>query len=74
VLTWNGSQWTAQPVSGDNWGTQVVLVTAPLTGVGTSTNPLGLAIDAMTLSVNALNQLTANKDQSDLECEPVVRD
>jgi hypothetical protein len=60
VLTWNGSAWTAQAVPGDNWGTQVVQVNAPLTGVGTSGNPLGLAIDATTLSVNASNQLTAN--------------
>jgi hypothetical protein len=42
----------------------VVLVNAPLTGDGTSTNPLGLAIDATTLSVNASNQLTANKDSA----------
>jgi hypothetical protein len=60
VLTWNGSQWTALPVPGDNWGTQVVQVNAPLTGDGTSGNKLGLAIDATTLSVNASNQLTAN--------------
>jgi hypothetical protein len=38
----------------------VVQVNAPLTGDGTTGNELGLAIDATTLSVNALNQLTAN--------------
>jgi hypothetical protein len=62
VLTWDATNgwWTAQAVPGDNWGTQVVQVNAPLTGNGTSTTPLGLAIDATTLSVNASNQLTAN--------------
>jgi hypothetical protein len=60
VLAWNGSAWTAQSVPGDNWGSQVVQVNAPLTGNGTSGNPLGLAIDATTLSVNASDQLTAN--------------
>jgi hypothetical protein len=64
VLTWNGSAWTAQSVPGDNWGSQVVQVNAPLTGDGTSGNPLGLAIDATTLSVNASDQLTANKDSA----------
>jgi hypothetical protein len=62
VLTWDATsgQWTAQAVPGDNWGTQVAVVNAPLTGNGTSGTPLGLAIDATTLSVNASNQLTAN--------------
>jgi hypothetical protein len=60
VLTWNGTEWTALPVPGDNWGSQVVQVNAPLTGDGTTGNELGLAIDAATLSVNALNELTAN--------------
>jgi hypothetical protein len=64
VLTWNGMEWTAQAVPGDNWGTQVAVVNAPLTGDGTSGNPLGLAIDATTLSVNASNQLTANNNSA----------
>jgi hypothetical protein len=54
-----GAQWTAQAVSGDNWGTQVVQVNAPLTGDGTSTNPLGLNYNSTTLSVSG-GQLTAN--------------
>jgi hypothetical protein len=59
VLTWDGAQWTAQAVSGDNWGTQVAVVTAPLTGNGTSVNPLGLNYNSTTLSVSG-GQLTAN--------------
>jgi hypothetical protein len=44
VLTWNAvtNQWEAQAVPGDNWGTQVAVVNAPLTGNGTAANPLGL--------------------------------
>jgi hypothetical protein len=60
VLLWDGSAWTAQAAPGDNWGSQVVQVNAPLTGDGTTGNKLGLAIDTTTLSVNALNRLTAN--------------
>jgi hypothetical protein len=51
-------------VPGDNWGTQVVQVNAPLTGNGTTHDELGLAIDPTTLSVNASDQLTANKDSA----------
>jgi hypothetical protein len=65
-------QWTAQAVPGDNWGSQVVQVNAPLTGDGTTGNELGLDIDPTTLSLNALNQLTANKRRCDLECGPVA--
>ena len=59
VLTWNGTQWTAQSVPGDGWGSQVAQVNAPLTGDGTSTNPLGLNYNSTTLSVSG-GQLTAN--------------
>jgi hypothetical protein len=72
VLTWDGSKWTAQAVPGDDWGSQVVLVNAPLTGDGTTGNELGLDIDPTTLSLNALNQLTANKRRCDLECGQVA--
>jgi hypothetical protein len=59
VLTWNGSAWTAQAVPGDNWGSQVVQVNAPLTGDGTTGNELGLNYNSTTLSVSG-GQLTAN--------------
>jgi hypothetical protein len=72
VLTWDGSKWTAQAVPGDDWGSQVVQVNAPLTGDGTTGNELGLDIDPTTLSLNALNQLTANKRRCDLECGQVA--
>ena len=59
VLTWNGTQWTAQVAPGDNWGSQVVEVNAPLTGNGTTGNELGLNYNTTTLSVSG-GQLTAN--------------
>lgn len=42
VLTWDGAQWVAQnPGSGaDNWGTQVAITDASMTGDGTAGNPL----------------------------------
>jgi hypothetical protein len=42
VLTWNGSAWVAQnPGSGaDNWGSQVVITDATLSGNGTVGTPL----------------------------------
>ncbi|NPA34278.1 MAG: hypothetical protein GXO48_05045 [Chlorobi bacterium] len=39
-LSGSGS-WKPVP-SGDNWGSQVVVVDSPLTGDGTTTNPLGI--------------------------------
>jgi hypothetical protein len=45
---------------GTTGGRRWCRVTAPLTGVGTTGNELGLAIDATTLSVNASNELTVN--------------
>ncbi|GBD07666.1 hypothetical protein HRbin21_01497 [bacterium HR21] len=50
---------TTAAVTGDNWGSQVAQVTAPITGNGTSGNPLGLAINTTTLAVSG-GQLTAN--------------
>ena len=43
ILVWNGTDWNAQAMpAGDNWGTQTVQVTAntPITGNGTSANPI----------------------------------
>ena len=46
VIKWDGSQWVLANDSvgtgGDNWGTQVVVTQAPITGDGTSGNPLSL--------------------------------
>ncbi len=46
VLQWNATtnSWTVGTISvpGDNWGTQVAQVTGPITGDGTTANPLGL--------------------------------
>ena len=42
VLTWDGTQWIAQPQVGDDWGTQAAVVTGILTGDGTAGNPLML--------------------------------
>ena len=43
VLSWNGSTWAPSAVSGDDWGTQVVIPGASLVGDGTSASPLILA-------------------------------
>lgn len=42
VLTWNGTQWVAQNsgTGADNWGSQVAVTDATLSGDGTSGNPL----------------------------------
>ncbi|NPA34814.1 MAG: hypothetical protein GXO48_07805, partial [Chlorobi bacterium] len=43
VWKWDGGKWVlAKDSVGDNWGSQVVQVNGPLTGDGTSANPLGL--------------------------------
>ncbi len=44
VLQWDAAtnSWTVGTVPGDNWGTQVAQVTGPITGDGTTANPLGL--------------------------------
>ena len=58
VLTWNGTNWVAQNAASgaDNWGTQVVVSDATLTGDGTSGTPLGVVgdlTDDQTLSLNS---------------------
>ncbi|MEQ1746901.1 MAG: tail fiber domain-containing protein [Saprospiraceae bacterium] len=41
VLKWNGTTWApAQDTGPDNWGTQTVVTSASLSGVGTPGNPL----------------------------------
>jgi hypothetical protein len=43
TTTASGVQWTTPSGgAGDNWGTQVAQVSAPITGNGTAANPLGL--------------------------------
>ncbi|MCD6437678.1 MAG: hypothetical protein J7L56_05345, partial [Halomonas sp.] len=55
VLTWNGSAWVPQNVPGDDWGSQVAQVSSPITGNGTSANPLGLSYgNGLTVSSGAL--------------------
>ncbi|MDW8011926.1 MAG: tail fiber domain-containing protein, partial [Bacteroidota bacterium] len=47
-------------LAGDNWGTQVAQVQAPITGDGTGVNPLGLDFDPTTLYLNPSNQLAVH--------------
>jgi len=52
---------TTATVTGDNWGTQVVQIdgSGPLTGNGTSANPLDVKVDGTTVVVNASGELAA---------------
>lgn len=46
VLQWNGAKWSPATVSGgvgDNWGTQNVITSTALSGVGTTLSPLTIA-------------------------------
>jgi hypothetical protein len=43
ALIWNGSAWTPQNLTGDNWGSQTVNTSSVLSGNGTSGSPLTLA-------------------------------
>ncbi|MBK9338678.1 MAG: tail fiber domain-containing protein [Lewinellaceae bacterium] len=43
ILKWNGTAWAPAPDLGpDNWGTQTVVTSAALSGLGTSLSPLTL--------------------------------
>jgi len=82
VLTWNGSAWVAQnPGAGaDNWGSQVVVSDATLTGDGTSGNPLsvngdltddqniqGCGLSGTTLTIGIENGTSQTVDLSSLQ-------
>lgn len=43
ALIWNGSAWTPQNITGDNWGSQTVSTSTVLSGIGTSGSPLTIA-------------------------------
>lgn len=67
VLKFDGSQWVPAAdetgsggSGGDNWGTQAVVPNGTLTGNGTTTNPLGIANNAVTSDMILDGTINAN--------------
>lgn len=76
VLTWNGTAWTAQNATSgaDNWGSQVVVSDATLTGDGTTGNPLGVngvLTDNQDLSLTG-NSLSLTNDPTPVDLTPYL--
>ena len=76
VLTWNGTAWTAQNATSgaDNWGSQVVVSDATLTGDGTTGNPLGVngvLTDNQDLSLTG-NSLSLTNDPTPVDLSPYL--
>ncbi len=76
VLTWNGTAWIAQNAGSgaDNWGTQVVISDATLTGDGTASNPLGvngILTDNQDLSLTG-NTLSLTNDPTPVDLSPYM--
>jgi len=69
VLKWNGTTWApAQDTGPDNWGTQTVVTSAALSGVGTNASPLTIdqqgATNGQVLKWNGAAWLPANDNDS----------
>ncbi|MBL7798473.1 MAG: tail fiber domain-containing protein [Saprospiraceae bacterium] len=69
VLKWNGTTWApAADTGGDNWGTQTVVTTAALSGVGTAGSPLTIdqqgATSGQVLKWSGAAWLPANDNNS----------
>jgi len=69
VLKWNGTTWApAQDTGGDNWGTQTVVTSTPLSGLGTNASPLTIdqqgASNGQVLKWNGAVWLPANDNDS----------
>ncbi len=76
VLTWNGTAWIAQNAGSgaDNWGTQVVVSDATLTGDGTTGNPLGVngvLTDNQDLTLTG-NTLSLANDPTPIDLSPYL--